>query len=99
MVKNQLKAENLMPSSEISASENKKPSTKTINLIRDSFTIPEADFALFAQIKQRALTASYEIKKSEILRAALNVLNSLPDSSLLNELKKVERIKMGRPKK
>lgn len=83
----------------LAESKNKKPAIKKAKLIRDSFTIPESDYALFASLKQRALGAGCEIKKSELLRAGLAVLNSLSDADLLKALALVERIKMGRPRK
>ena len=77
----------------------KKQAPKKPKLVRDSFTIPETDFALFATLKQRALTAGVEVKKSEILRAAVLVLAKLDDAELVKAIGLVERIKTGRPKK
>lgn len=77
----------------------KKPAVKKPKLIRDSFTIPEVDYALFAAIKQRALGAGIEVKKAEILRAALAALAKLDDAELAKAIGLVERIKTGRPKK
>jgi hypothetical protein len=76
------------------ASKVKKP-----KLVRDSFTIPETDYVLFASLKQRALTAGVEVKKAEILRAALGALAKLDDAELAKAIGLVERIKTGRPKK
>lgn len=77
----------------------KKQETKAPKLIRDSFTIPESDYALFATLKQRALTAGVEVKKSEILRAAVVALAKLDDIEFVKAIGLVERIKTGRPKK
>lgn len=77
-----------------SGQPNKKP-----KLIRDSFTFPEADYALIAQLKQRALNAKREVKKSEVLRAALNTLASLPEADFVAALERVERLVPGRPGK
>lgn len=77
----------------------KKQAPKPPKLVRDSFTIPETDYALFASLKQRALTAGVEVKKSEILRAAVAVLAELDDAELVKAIGLVERIKTGRPKK
>ena len=77
----------------------KKASSKKARLVRDSFTFPENDYALFATLKQRALAAGGEIKKSELVRAGLALLNKLDDAELARVLGKVERIKTGRPKK
>lgn len=67
--------------------------------MRDSFTFPEDDYALFASLKQRALSAGREIKKSELLRAGLATLTAMSDGDLLTTLDAVERIKTGRPSK
>lgn len=77
----------------------KKQAPKKPKLVRDSFSIPESDYALFAALKQRALSAGIEVKKSEILRAALATLAQVGDAELANAIGRVERIKTGRPKK
>lgn len=77
----------------------KKQAPKKPKLVRDSFTIPETDYALFASIKQRALTAGIEVRKGEILRAAVVTLAKLDDAELAKAIGLVERIKTGRPKK
>lgn len=77
----------------------KKQAPKKPKLVRDSFTIPETDYALFAALKQRVLSAGVEVKKSEILRAAVVVLAKLDDAELVKAIGLVERIKTGRPKK
>lgn len=81
------------------ASKPGKPSPKKPKLVRDSFTFPENDYALFASLKQRALSAGREIKKSELLRAGLAALTAMSDGDLLATLDGVERIKTGRPSK
>lgn len=83
----------------VKTGKTKKQAPKKPKLIRDSFTIPEADYALFATLKQRALVAGVEVKKSEILRAAMLTLSNLDDAGLVKAIGLVERIKTGRPKK
>jgi len=77
----------------------KKQPVKKPKLVRDSFTIPENDYALFATLKQRALTAGADVKKAELLRAGLAMLAKLDDAELVKAIGLVERIKTGRPKK
>lgn len=77
----------------------KAAKVKKPKLVRDSFTIPESDYALFATLKQRALTAGVDVKKSEVLRAALVTLAKLDDAELVKAIGLVERIQTGRPKK
>lgn len=77
----------------------KKQAPKKPKLVRDSFTIPESDYVLFATLKQRALATGVEVKKGEVLRAALVMLAKLNDAELVKAIGLVERIKTGRPKK
>jgi hypothetical protein len=67
--------------------------------VRDSFTMPEADFALIATLKARALAGQRETKKSELLRAGLQALAALDSAGLLAALGALEPVKIGRPKK
>lgn len=84
----------------VDAPKAEKPvKTKNPKLVRDSFTLPEGDYSLFATLKQRALAAGIEIKKSELLRASLTLLASLEDAAFAKTIGQVERIKTGRPKK
>lgn len=77
----------------------KKAAPKKAKLVRDSFTFPENDYVLLAVLKQRALSAGHEIKKSELLRAGLSALAAMSEADLLKALDGVERIKTGRPSK
>lgn len=67
--------------------------------VRDSFTMPEADFSLVATLKARALAGQRETKKSELLRAGLHALAAMDSPTLLAALRALEPIKTGRPKK
>ena len=67
--------------------------------VRDSFTMPEVDFALIAALKARLLAARRETKKSELLRAGLHVLAGLDTPALAAALGKLDPVKVGRPKK
>jgi len=71
--------------------------TKKPKLVRDSFTFPQADYALIGTMKRRALAAGCEIKKSEVLRAAIAALSELSDDALLKALAKISKLKTGRP--
>jgi len=77
----------------------KNQTPKKPKLVRDSFTFPENDYALLATLKQRALTAGIEVKKSELLRASLSMLAGLDAEALAKAIGRVDRIKTGRPKK
>ena len=76
----------------------KKPAKLRKKPVRDSFTMPEADFGLIAALKARALTAKRETKKSELLRAGLHALDLLDTSALVAALGQLAPVKIGRPK-
>lgn len=76
----------------------KKEETK-IKVVRDSFTMPQADYVLIAELKLKALKAGLHIKKSELLRAGLQSLSKLNISQLKVSIAGLEKIKTGRPKK
>jgi hypothetical protein len=73
------------------------PKRKKPKLVRDGFTMPEADYALLAALKKRALGAGHEVKKSELLRAGLRTLAAMSDATFVSAVEGVERIKPGRP--
>ena len=75
------------------------PAKSRAKLVRDSFTMPEADFAVIATLKSRALGARRAAKKSELLRAGLRALAGLDATALVAALDRLEPVKTGRPKK
>ena len=68
-------------------------------LVRDGFTMPETDYALLKELKQRLHGVNREAKKSELLRAGLQALALLDARSLAAALDRLEPIKTGRPRK
>jgi hypothetical protein len=68
-------------------------------LVRDSFTMPQADFALIGALKERAIGFKRPAKKSELLRAGLQALAGLNDTALKAALDALVPLKTGRPKK
>ncbi len=75
-----------------------EPKPAKVKLVRDSFTMPSDEYAVLAIIKQRALAKAHPVKKSELLRAGVKLLEGLSDAELLRTLKGVPTIKTGRPK-
>jgi hypothetical protein len=69
-----------------------------VKLVRDSFTMPSDEYAVLAQLKQRALAGAHHAKKSELLRAGVKLLASLDNAALLRALAAVPAVKTGRPK-
>ena len=69
-----------------------------VKLVRDSFTMPRDEFELIAKLKARAVDFKRPAKKSELLRAGLQVLAALPDKQLLDALEALRPLKARRPK-
>ena len=76
----------------------KAPKVRPV-LVRDGFTMPEADFALIGTLKARALAGGRETRKSELLRAGLQALAAMDSAALRAALDTLEPVKTGRPKK
>ena len=72
---------------------------KKAKLVRDSFTMPESEYAAIATLKARCLSAGVAARKSEILRAAIAALAVLSDAKLAAAIQGLEAIKTGRPAK
>jgi len=72
---------------------------KKVKPVRDSFTMPKAEYAVLSQLKQRGLTLAQPVKKSELIRAGISVLAALSDADFLVALKALPAIKTGRPSK
>ena len=83
----------------VSASEPGKPARIKEKLVRDSFTMPRADFALIQQLKDRMLVLQRHTRKSELLRAGLHALGRLGDAPLRRLLDSLPALKAGRPRK
>jgi hypothetical protein len=68
-------------------------------VVRDSFTMPQDDYAKIAKLKQSCIKAGLHVKKSELLRAGLRALDTLTIAQLKQAIGKLDTIKTGRPKK
>lgn len=76
-----------------------KKGENKVKVVRDSFTMPQADYELIAALKQKALKAGLQVKKSELLRASLQAFSRLTVVQLKRAINGLEKIKTGRPKK
>lgn len=70
---------------------------KKPKLVRDSFTIPKAEYSVLADLKQRGGKLGSPVKKSELLRAGIKALAAMADSAFVAALKAVPAVKTGRP--
>jgi hypothetical protein len=66
-------------------------------LVRDSFTMPEQEYAVLGTVKQACLKAGFEVKKSELLRIGVALLGQLDMASLRAVLDSLPQLKTGRP--
>ncbi len=66
-------------------------------LVRDSFTIPKAEYAVLEALKVRAANLARPVKKSELLRAGISALNGMSDKAFLAAMNGVPSLKTGRP--
>ena len=74
------------------------PAKPKHKLVRDSFTIPKAEYTVLEGLKLRAANLTRPTKKSELLRAGISALNAMSDKAFLAALSGVPSLKTGRPK-
>ncbi len=76
-----------------------KDKVKKEKLVRDSFTMPESEYAVLSQVKKACITAGVEVKKSQLLRIGLLLLSQTNVSNLQTLIARLAPLKAGRPKK
>ncbi len=65
-------------------------------VVRDTFSMPPSDHGLIEQLRVRAAREGRNTNKSEVVRAGLRALTSLPSAQLVELLEGLERVKPGR---
>ena len=83
----------------LTKAEKKAAKPKKIKQVRDSFTMPENEYAVLAQVKKSCLKAGVEIKKSDLLRIGVSLIKNLKIAELKDILNSLTPLKVGRPKK
>jgi hypothetical protein len=78
-------------------SDAKPRRVKKEKVVRDSFTMPKSDYAKIATLKEKCQKNGVRVKKSELLRAALAMLDAAPEKRLVEAIKALETVKTGRP--
>lgn len=81
-----------VPKLEQSASQHAKKQ----KVIRDEFRMPEGDYAMIAALKKKCFTLGVGAKKSELLRAGLQVLGGLAEAELLAAIAALQTTKADR---
>jgi hypothetical protein len=77
------------------------PATKAkkVKLVRDSFTMPANEYQILQEIKKASLKAGIDVKKSELLRIGVGLLNTLSIAQLGAARSALTKLSAGRPKK
>lgn len=76
-----------------------KAKAKKVKLVRDSYAMPDNEYAQIGALKKRLAALGNEVKKSELLRGGIAALVALNDAELKAVMGRIERIKTGRPAK
>lgn len=77
----------------------KVPKAKKPKLVRDSLTMPKAEYDVLETLKTRALTLGNPVKKTELIRAGIKAIAAMTDARLLAAIRAVPSLKTGRPAK
>lgn len=67
-------------------------------VVREAFTIPEAEHAQIEEVRIKMLSQAVAVSKSEVVRAGLLLLAESDDAALSAIFERLERVKTGRPK-
>lgn len=76
-----------------------KEKVKKAKLVRDSFTMPESEYAALGEVKKACLKAGFEVKKSELLRIGVAIIRTLELPALQRAIGALAPLKPGRPRK
>jgi hypothetical protein len=78
------------------ATASREKSARKAKVVRDRFTMPEADYGKLVELKSKCLTAGMPVKKSQLLRIGLHFLESLPIARLTAAVATLESVATGR---
>jgi hypothetical protein len=81
------------------AKPQKADKPKKAKLVRDSYTMPKAEYTVLEQLKLRAATLGQPAKKSELLRAGLKALAGMADAAFKTSVAAIPGLKSGPPDK
>ena len=87
------------PTANTAVNDSKPAKDKKPKMVRDSVTIPKAEYAVLEAMKQRAAQLKVTVKKTELIRAGMKHLATLPDAVFLAAIAAVPSLKTGRPSK
>lgn len=88
-----------MHPADLAEKKREKHKAKKPKLVRDSFTMPEDEYAALGEMKKTCLKAGMGVKKSELLRVAVGLLRKMALPELQQALAELTPVKAGRPRK
>ncbi len=74
----------------------KKDKPEKIKVVRDSFSMPEADYEKLIDLKKKCTASGIHVKKSELIRLGLLQLSKLSNASLLSSAKRISSVKKNK---
>ena len=95
------------PAPKVPASKKARPPVATLRtvatqhelkVVRDGFTMPQADYDQLKALKALCLARGIEVKKSELLRAGVIALAAMPADTLFKRISALVPVKSGRKK-
>ncbi len=79
------------------AAEATPPLIAVGKVVRDSFSMPEAEYRTVAAVQKRMIKKEKVVSKSEVVRAAFSLLNKLGDKELIEIFDSLPKVRPGRP--
>ncbi len=76
-----------------------KEKVKKLKLVRESFTMAKTEYQLLVDTKKACIQAGFKIKKSELLRIGVALIQKTEKAQLKGMLDSLPPLKAGRPKK
>ena len=77
----------------------KKDKPEKIKMVRDSFSLPEGDYAKLIEMKKKCIAAGVHVKKSELMCLGLLQLAKLGNASLITSAKRIATVKKNKTSK
>ena len=68
-----------------------KTKEKKVKVVRDSFSMPQDDYALISELKKKMVESGLKVKKSELLRAGLRLLDKSNAAQLKRTLSALQK--------
>lgn len=92
-------ATQVAPKATPKAVEAPREKAKKPKLVRDSFTMPEAEYQVLVDLKKACIKSGFDVKKSELLRVGVAMMQQADVAKLKQILATLPALKAGRPRK